>query len=163
LVVVAVLPAASSAVTVMVLSPVCSWIEAAVQVAFSTLPLSLAVPLPPRLLAHLTRYTHKLSVAVPVMPITPLPAADVPLTATVGATLSNALQRSLSACSSSAPSVGVVSCDAADGVSAPPHPLNARHANACATTSVVRLNCRFMFGIPRVDRLWRPKLTASVV
>jgi hypothetical protein len=45
-------PAASSAVSVMTLSPVSSWIDATVQVAAVLVPFSTAEPLPPRLFAH---------------------------------------------------------------------------------------------------------------
>jgi hypothetical protein len=51
----ALLPAASSAVTVMVLSPDCNWIVGTLQVAERVVPLSVAVPLPPRSLAQRTR------------------------------------------------------------------------------------------------------------
>jgi hypothetical protein len=53
--VLAVLPAASSAVTVTVFLPVCNCIVATVHVANRDVPLNAAVPEPPRSLAQRTR------------------------------------------------------------------------------------------------------------
>ena len=71
----------------MVFEPTCNWTAAADQSAEVLLPSSVAVPDPPRLLAHFTRYRRMLSAARPVKPTTPvLPAAvDAPIV-TVGAT-----------------------------------------------------------------------------
>jgi len=57
---VAVLPAASRAVTVTTLAPACNTIPAAVQAV-----VPVAVPLPPRSLLHVTCVTPTLSAAVP--------------------------------------------------------------------------------------------------
>ncbi|MGE4050101.1 MAG: hypothetical protein AB7F38_03460 [Piscinibacter sp.] len=64
--------------------------------------------------------------------------SPTPPTLTVGDTLSNMLQRSLSACSSSAPSrLGSLSALAAVGSSTPPHPASTMLATACITSSAV--------------------------
>ena len=106
-----VFPAASSAVTVSVLSPVCNWIAATTQVALRIVPESAALPSPPRLFAQRTLYRRMLSVAVPPTLIIPVePTSDcVPMDST-GATLSRDLQRTRSAWSSSVlPSVASLS------------------------------------------------------
>ena len=88
-VVTATLPPASSAAIVIVLSPLCSWIDGTDQLDCLTVPLSLAVPLPPRSFAQRTRYSHRLSLAVPLSPTSPLELTLPTLAiATVGATLS---------------------------------------------------------------------------
>ena len=89
LVVTATLPPASSAAIVILLSPLCSWIDGTDHVDWRTVPLSLAVPLPPRSLAQRTRYSHRLSLALPLRPTRPLELTLPTLAiATAGATLS---------------------------------------------------------------------------
>jgi hypothetical protein len=142
-----VLPAASSAITVIVLSPVCSGMEAIVHDALRIVPFRRARPVPPRSFDQRTRYSRKLSVATPLRPTTPFGLMSVwPVMLIVGATGSNERQRARCACASSrVSSIGVDSGIAIRSSSfsfsfAPPQPSREKHATACATNRADRFN-----------------------
>jgi hypothetical protein len=125
------LPAASSTVTVILFEPVCSWIEAAVQVASVLLPSRLAVPWPPRSFIHMTRCRRMLSAALPFRPTRPVePAALWPSMLSVGATESMRRQRRRSASSRLTESV------ATSSVVAPPQPIKVNTVTASAMASM---------------------------
>jgi hypothetical protein len=123
------------------LVPVCSWMLATDQVAEVYVPVRSAAPEPPRLLAQRTRYSRRLSVALPPRATMPAPTSFCESTVTSGAMLSIALQRSRSASSSvvpsSTPSVVPVVVALAACSSEPPQPARAMTASACATSIVV--------------------------
>jgi hypothetical protein len=136
-----VLPAASSTVKVIVLLPALRGIEAAFQRAEVNQPRSDAVPEPPLLFVHVTRYKRKLSVAVPDKLMALLDDAVAGFwIAIFGGSLSIDLQRNRSACcmgelSSTAPSsAGAASSEL------PPHPTIVTQAAVCANRSAIRLN-----------------------
>ena len=150
----------------MVLSPACSCSEGTDQSVRFTVPLSKAVPFPPRALLHLTRYTHRLSPATPDSPAKPLALTSLTcVMTTVGATLSLLFQRSRSACSSSGPSrTGSLLCRATDDSSTPPQAERAMRAMACATNTAVFFLRMFIpneyfYGDSSIDRIERVEST----
>ncbi|MFT3954838.1 MAG: hypothetical protein QM722_10775 [Piscinibacter sp.] len=130
------------------LLPFCSGIEAAVQVASVTVPLSCAVPLPPRSLDQRTRYSRMLSLAWPLRPTEFALESPICLSiCTAGAILSSERQRRRSACAISESS-RMASSAVAAGSSLPPQPASASTVKACATAQAERLI--FIVFIPNV-------------
>ena len=132
---------------VIVLLPVCSWIEDTDQLAFQVVPDSDAVPLPPLSLDQRTWYRRMLSMAVPFIPMRPLePPSITDRMLTVGAVESMAFQRQRCAVWMSALSSGASpSCNVVDDVSfAPPQLAKPKHASACATARAVLFNRIFI-------------------
>jgi len=138
-------PAASLAVTVMRLSPIASWMAFAIHLASSAVPLSFALPLPPRSFAQRT-WDSRSSDALPPMstrPVGPMSVTHPMLT--VGATVSVVPGRTPCACmrnesstvkmspscnAASLTSFGVASTCAESVLAPPPQPVTAKYVTA---------------------------------
>jgi hypothetical protein len=94
------LPAASSADTVIVLSPFCSGIVGIDHWTLSVVPDKTALPLPPRSLTQRTAYKRLLSLAVPARLTCPFESAPSEPMDTIGAIESLLRQRRRSASAS---------------------------------------------------------------
>jgi hypothetical protein len=145
------LPAASSAVTVITLEPVNSWMVAADHAASVVEPSIAAVPEPPRSFDHLTRYRRMLSEARPARPTTLVVGAlNGGVIDTLGAIESMRRQRIRSA--SSIVSPAALSPVATVSDAAPPQPIRVSAAVAWTAASNKTLSLSFMWSIP--DRLF---------
>jgi hypothetical protein len=149
----AALPALSTAVTVIVLSPEASVIAPMVQVALVVLPVNVAVPLPPRSLTQVTRFRPLSSVALPVRPIAPAVAPWVwPPMVTVGGVRSRLRREPRRRCSvDSSPVVASVPWVPDPLLSSPPQPTRAKVAIASISAAAFRLpklRCRRCKPVP---------------